>query len=167
MIQNHIGYSATLKQNALNMREKKNNMQMVYTKLIVTNSRCTLLTLFIQTSRNMRLPKERGCPAYIFNLFVWLELVLEESPKWKVLKDVLEDIDKENASNETGRIHEGKVRANYKLGIFFSLAIAWRSGRWNVPGVFCQYTFAIIMANSLIFIFDIYFNFLLRSLLTN
>jgi hypothetical protein len=29
-------------------------------------------------------------------------LVLEESPKWKVLKDVLEDIDKENAADKSG-----------------------------------------------------------------
>jgi hypothetical protein len=31
-----------------------------------------------------------------------LELVLEESPKWKVLRDVLEDIDKENTENRSG-----------------------------------------------------------------
>ena len=39
----------------------------------------------------------------IYYLFVLaLELVLEESPKWKVLRDVLEDIDKENTENRSG-----------------------------------------------------------------
>ncbi|XP_028403688.1 DNA repair endonuclease XPF-like isoform X1 [Dendronephthya gigantea] len=40
------------------------------------------------------------------------ELVLEESPKWKVLKDVLEDIDKENSSDKSGETRHVLIAAS-------------------------------------------------------
>ena len=41
---------------------------------------------------------------------------MEESPKWKVLKDVLEDIDKENAKDTSSNYQNNKVIINVGEG---------------------------------------------------
>lgn len=62
---------------------------------------------------------------------------MEESPKWKVLKDVLEDIDKENAGNETGIRYRLRARLHVQITslrvVRFPLTrLHAVAGRWNL-----------------------------------
>ena len=61
-----------------------------------SESMCMVRGVYVTSEVN----KHKG----LYYIPIYLELVLEESPKWKVLKDVLEDIDKENSSDRSGNV---------------------------------------------------------------